>query len=106
MYEDEENMEIMKQENQENIRIEELVKNINKLSNLYKELNNIVIEQGSIVDRIDINIEATQVHTMGAVVHLVNADEHASSHFADKIMKMLVIMIIILGVILGLKWMA
>lgn len=39
-----------------NKKIDELVKNINKLSTIYKELNNLVIEQGSLVDRIDLNI--------------------------------------------------
>ena len=37
----------------QNNKIDELVKNINKLSTIYKELNNLVIEQGSLSDRID-----------------------------------------------------
>lgn len=39
-----------------NKKVDELVKNINKLSTIYKELNNLVIEQGSLIDRIDVNI--------------------------------------------------
>ena len=95
-------------ENQENDsqnqKIDELVKNINKLSSIYKELNNLVIEQGSLVDRIDVNIESTLQHTQKAVVHLVAADEAASSPFADRVMKVLVVMILLLAIILGLKW--
>ena len=95
-------------ENQENDsqnqKIDELVKNINKLSSIYKELNNLVIEQGSLVDRIDVNIESTLQHTQKAVVHLVAADEAASSPFADRVMKVLVVMILLLVIILGLKW--
>lgn len=40
----------------ENKQIDELVKSINKLSTIYKDLNALVIEQGSLVDRIDVNI--------------------------------------------------
>lgn len=58
------------------------------------------------IDRIDVNIESTLQHTKQAVVHLEAADEHASSTIADKVMKVLVIMILILAIILGLKWMA
>lgn len=65
-----------------------------------------VIEQGSLIDRIDVNIDSTLTHTKKAVVHLEAADEHASSPFADKVMKILVVMIMILAVLLGLKWMA
>lgn len=91
---------------QDNKKIDELVKNINKLSTIYKELNNLVIEQGSLIDRIDVNIESTLTHTKQAVAHLVAADEHASSTIADKVMKVLVVLIFLLAIILGLKWVA
>lgn len=42
-----------------NDKIDQLVRSINKLTTIYKELNNLVIEQGSIIDRIDVNIDAT-----------------------------------------------
>lgn len=46
------------------------MQSINKLSTIYKELNNLVIEQGSLIDRIDVNIEETYEHTVKAVAHL------------------------------------
>ncbi len=64
-----------------------------------------VIEQGSLVDRIDVNIEQTYEHTVNAVKHLEIANEHAASPFADKVIKVLVILIIALAFILGLKYM-
>ena len=42
--------------NMKNKEIEDLVKSINKLSAVYKQLNKLVIEQGSLIDRIDYNI--------------------------------------------------
>jgi syntaxin 16 len=89
-----------------NNKIDELVKNINKLSVIYKELNSLVIVQGSLIDRIDMNIETTLTHTKSAVVHLEAADEHASNPFASKVIKILVVMIMVLAILLGLKWMA
>ena len=37
--------------------VNRLIDNINKLNHLFKQMNDIVIEQGTIVDRIDFNIE-------------------------------------------------
>lgn len=49
--------EMMEEKNDmKNDKIDELVKSINKLSGIYKELNQLVIEQGSIIDRIDVQI--------------------------------------------------
>ena len=85
-----------------NQNIDGLVKSINKLSVIYKELNQLVIEQGSIIDRIDINIDCTVEHTSKAVIHLEAANEASSSSFADNVIKALVIMILIFAAILGL----
>jgi len=37
--------------------VNKLIDNINRLNHLFKQMNDIVIEQGTIVDRIDFNIE-------------------------------------------------
>lgn len=42
---------------QRNKQITDLVKSINQLNGIYKQLNELVIEQGSLIDRIDFNIE-------------------------------------------------
>lgn len=54
-------------------QINGLLQKITKLSAVYKQMNELVIDQGSIVDRIDYNIEATLQHTKKAVVHLQEA---------------------------------
>lgn len=66
-------------------------------------MNQLVIDQGSIVDRIDYNIEATLQHTKKAVVHLQGAEEAASSAFADRIIKGLVTMVVVLIAIMAYK---
>lgn len=40
-----------------NEKIEHLVRSINQLNELFKQMNRLVIEQGTILDRIDFNIE-------------------------------------------------
>lgn len=67
-------------------------------------MNQLVIDQGSIVDRIDYNIESTLEHTKKAVVHLQGAEEAASSPFADRVIRGLVTMIIVLAVVMGYKF--
>jgi len=44
------------------------------LSTIYKQLNELVIEQGSLIDRIDFNIEETFSHVDKGVEHLEKAD--------------------------------
>lgn len=57
-----------------NEQIEKLFQSITKLSTIYKEMNQLVIDQGSLVDRIDYNIDETLKHTSKAVVHLEGAE--------------------------------
>ena len=40
-------------------KISELVGSISRLSALYKELGQLVVAQGTVIDRIDYNLEAT-----------------------------------------------
>ena len=63
-----------------------------------------VIDQGSIIDRIDVNIEETFFHIEQGKEHLIKADKHASSSCAEKCMLLLVAIIIILAVVLGVKY--
>lgn len=98
-------LQVERTDTTENTKITELVHSINRLSIIYKELNNLVIEQGSLIDRIDFNIEQTFEHTVKAVKHLEAANEQASSAFADKVIKVLVILIISMAFILGAKYM-
>lgn len=61
MKDDFEDMEVCETEygedQQRNKQITDLVKSINQLSSVYKELNELVIAQGSLIDRIDFNID-------------------------------------------------
>lgn len=73
--EDETSMQMVEEleQNNRDTQITELVKSINTLSAIYKELNELVIEQGSIIDRIDFNIEETFTHVEMGNKHLRGA---------------------------------
>lgn len=43
-----------------------IVQSVYELNDLYKELNNLVIVQGSLLDRIDYNISESVVHVKKA----------------------------------------
>lgn len=64
-------------------REKEIIKvaqSINELAQLFKELNVLVIEQGTILDRIDYNIEQTSVKVKQGVQELEKADEYSKKY--------------------------
>eukprot|EP01016_Furgasonia_blochmanni_P028160 TRINITY_DN2960_c0_g1_i10.p1 TRINITY_DN2960_c0_g1~~TRINITY_DN2960_c0_g1_i10.p1 ORF type:complete len:241 (-),score=59.96 TRINITY_DN2960_c0_g1_i10:434-1156(-) len=87
-----------------NENIVKIVKSINDLAHVFKQLNQLVIEQGTILDRIDYNIEQTLTHTQKAKKHLKKADEYQSSKRAGQCIKILIAFIIFFVVVLFLKY--
>ena len=55
---------------EKNEQINDLVNSINELSHTFKQLNALVIEQGTLLDRIDCNLEETHENVLKANVHL------------------------------------
>jgi syntaxin 16 len=53
-----------------NEEINKIVQSIYSLNSIYKELQNLVIEQGSLLDRVDENIEKTVFSVTEARKHL------------------------------------
>ena len=56
--------------------IDTLVKSINELSGIFKDLQNIVQEQGTILDRIDYNINISYENSQEGLQSLKKAEEH------------------------------
>ena len=83
--------------------IEEIVKATNDLATLFKELNVLVIEQGTILDRIDFNIEESLQHAKKGKAHLVEAKKASESTRARNVMLWLVAFIILFLVLYILK---
>lgn len=57
-----------------NEKIDRLVKSINQLNELFKQMNRLVIEQGTILDRIDFNIDCTFQKTIKAKEELTKVN--------------------------------
>lgn len=93
----------MGEDQQRNKQIAQLVKLINEINGIYKHLNELVIEQGSLIDRIDFNLEEANMHIEKGIDHLKNTEKHASSPCAQKCMCILIILILAMACVIGFK---
>lgn len=80
-----------------------MVSTINDLAVLFKELSVLVVEQGTILDRIDFNIECAHKDTKQAIVHLENTVKIERSVRAKGLLSCLVIGIFLSLLLLILK---
>jgi syntaxin 16 len=95
---------IEKEAEQRDAQINGVVDSINKLAALFKQLNGLVIEQGTIIDRIDYNLEESETHHAKAKVQLVKSKKSMDSGFADKFIRILTILIIVFSFLLVFKF--
>jgi syntaxin 16 len=56
--------------------ITQIANSVNDLAQMFRDLSALVVEQGTILDRIDYNIEATSHNVDAAVKELVGVREH------------------------------
>jgi len=80
-----------------------VARSVHELSTLFSELNVLVIEQGTVLDRIDYNIEQTLVSVQKGVVELEGAEKHSRRALTCKCIVILLIIVIILIAILVYK---
>jgi len=98
--------EVDAMENEAEYRSEEIMKiaqSINELHAVYKEMTVLVIDQGTILDRIDYNTEQVAEHTKEANVQLHRAEHHQKSPRATRCMLFLAVANVLLIFILILK---
>lgn len=99
--------------------INKLVSTINELTKIFKQMNQLVIDQGTILDRIDFNIEETLVQTKKAnvelkkvyifnlkylIIILNEADDYSKSKRATYCITVLIVLIVLFLIILILKY--
>jgi len=84
--------------------INKLVDSVNELSALFKQMNALVIEQGTIIDRIDYNLEVAETHITKGKGQLRKAKQSMDSKCANGCIKMLVIGNVIFSFLLFLKF--
>ena len=77
------------------IEIEKISKKMNNLQELFKDLNIIVIEQGTILDRIDYNIDITFDNVKKGKKHIVKTNEsNKGSCFRNAILFLILIVFV------------
>ncbi|ELP88191.1 syntaxin-16, putative [Entamoeba invadens IP1] len=84
-----------------NSRVEEIkkiAKTVQELAEMTRELNSLVHEQGTIVDRIDYNIQHTEKHVAKAVQEIKQAEKYQKATRV-KIIVLILLLLIVGGVI-------
>lgn len=83
--------------------IVQIAKSIEELGTIFKELAVLVIDQGTILDRIDYNMEAVVEHTQEGISQLERAENHQKNARSIKCIFCLSCTIVVLLMILVLK---
>jgi len=81
----------------------ELVKSIEDLAALFKDLSYLVVEQGTLLDRIDFNIEETSTSVEAAVVELQKAAVHQRKARSKMCILLLCILVMVMVAVLIIK---
>ena len=80
--------------------IQRIAKSVEDLAVLFKELATLVVEQGTILDRIDYTMEQTVEATQKGVVELREAEKYQKSARPIKCMIVLMVLIVIMTIII------
>jgi len=83
--------------------IEEIAKGILDLSTLFRDLQNMVIDQGSMLDRIDYNVDRMAVDVKAADKELTVATGYQRRSVKRKIILLLLLVVVAMFILLGLK---
>jgi syntaxin 16 len=85
------------------VEIVKIAKSIEELAGIFKELAVMVIDQGTILDRIDFNMECAVDNVKTAVDNLVDAEGHQKNAVQMKCIIALVALIAIMLIVLIVK---
>jgi len=76
--------------------IQRIAKSVEDLAVLFKDLNTLVVDQGTILDRIDYNMESAVQHVKKAEQELVKADDYSKKARPTKCILILMALILIM----------
>ncbi|KAF9118753.1 hypothetical protein BGW39_000886 [Mortierella sp. 14UC] len=83
--------------------INHISKSIFQLADIFKDLQSMVIDQGTLLDRIDFNVEQASVHLQDAVYELDEGEKYQKKARNRKIILLLILIIVGLFIILIFK---
>jgi syntaxin 16 len=85
-----------------NEEIVKIAKSIEELAQIFRELAVLVIDQGTILDRIDYNMENAVSNVKEGVEQLAKAEEHQKNSMS---VKCIILLVILIGIMVGiLAW--
>ena len=96
-------IEVYSEMSERNSAINELVHNITELSEIFKDLSDMIVLQGTILDRIDYNIIQTVESTQKAKEELGKAEEHQKCTRAVSCIILLLALIFLMVLVLVIK---
>lgn len=80
-----------------------IAQSVNELHSLFNEVHVLVIEQGTILDRIDYNIEQTLAHVVKGKQELIEANKYSKKALKMKCIIALIVLVLIESIILAVK---
>ena len=80
--------------------IQRVAKSVEDLAVLFKELATLVVEQGTILDRIDVNMETAVVHVKKGLESIQEADKYQKKAGPIKCMLILMVLIVIMTIVI------
>ena len=96
------------QENNEQLRrrdedLTNLLKSVNDLAQIFKDMQTLVMEQGTILDRIDYNIDIASSNISKGKKNITKADKHMKNNCFRNVIIILIVIIFIEALLLVLK---
>ena len=96
----ENNSQLRKRDNELN----SLLDSVNELAQLFKDMQNLVMQQGTILDRIDYNIDIASINVNQGKKNIIKADKHLKSNCFRNVIMVLLICIFIEALLLIFKF--
>ena len=96
------------QENNDQLRrrdedLTNLLKSVNELAQIFKDMQTLVMEQGTILDRIDYNIDIASSNVTKGKKNITKADKHMKNNCFRNVIIVLIVIIFIEALLLVLK---
>merc|ERR1719411_384052 len=91
---------MQKNQDQRSQEIMQIVKSVEELAQMFNELQVLIVQQGTVLDRIDYNVEQTLVKLDSAKTHLKKAEKYQKRSMSTLCIFGLLILIILAGIIL------
>ena len=85
------------------VEIKKIAQSIEELAGIFKELAVLVIDQGTILDRIDFNMESAVGNASEGMVQLKKAEDHQKNALPMRCIIVLVVLIAIMLIVLVVK---